>query len=503
MPGEGTGKLVSAGSAGQTEPVGRTGTPRNAAPPDQAGVAEETGRPRNAVPTEQAGVLEEQWNPVTATRPEQADVIVVGAGPTGSAAALVLARSGVDVVLVDRARFPREKVCGDALIPDALAVLRRLGLLDRVRTAGCSLAGARVVAPGGTVVDLSVDVITLPRRHLDHILADAARSAGARFLEGVTVEGPVWHEGRVAGVVGHCTGRAESVEIRAPLVILATGAAGRVLDAFRVLRRSRPHAIALRGYFRAPAAEPDRILFSYERALLPGYAWVFPLGDGTFNVGVIRFLRRNGSQRFNLQHDLQGFLHDSPMGRRVLARAEALGAPRGAPIRTGLRGSRPWRPGLLLAGEALGTTYAATGEGIGKAMESGCMAAEVALEALRAATIEDADHVLADYPERVRRHYAAIHRAYRVVQRWVRVPWVVDLVARRAAHDGRVRALLEAILREEERASRLVSFSNLVRLALAPVLSHGPPATSRCHISARQPAPPPAASNEWPGPDRS
>lgn len=407
---------------------------------------------------------------MNATGADRADVVVVGAGPAGSAAALVLARGGADVVLVDRARFPREKVCGDALIPDALAGLRRLGLLDRVRTAGCSLAGARVVAPGGTVVDLSVEVMTLPRRRLDHILADAAQSAGARFLEGVTVEGPVWRERRVAGVVGHCTGRAESVEIRAPLVILATGAAARVLDAFRVLRRSRPHAIALRGYFRAPAAEPDRVLFSYERAFLPGYAWVFPLGGGVFNVGVIRFLRRNGSHGFSLQRDLQGFLGHSPVGRRVMAGAEALGVPRGAPLRTGLRGSRAWRPGLLLAGEALGTTYAATGEGIGKAMETGCDAAEVALEALQAANVEDADRILADYPRRVRERCAGIHRAYRVAQRWVRVPWVVDLVARRAAHDGRVRALLEAIVREEERASRVVSFPNLVRLALAPVL---------------------------------
>lgn len=403
----------------------------------------------------------------------------MGAGPAGAAAAIVLARAGVDVVMLDRARFPREKVCGDGLIPDAFAALTRLGVIDQVRAEACTLAGARFVAPGGADVDVAFDVLTLPRRRLDQLLVEAARSAGARALEGVTVEGPLERSGRVVGVRGHGTGHTGALEIESRVTILATGAASRILETFRVLRWRRPHALALRGYFRTMNAGLESIIFSYERRLLPGYAWVFPVGDGVANVGVIRFLGRRGARRVNLQDDLRRFLSESPVARQLLAVAEPLGPAKGAPVRTGLRGSRWWRPGLLLAGEAVGASYAASGEGIGKALETGCEAGRVALEALAAETPAEIDRILADYPGRIRERCGDIHRAYRVAERWVRFPQVVDLVARRANADRRVREALEAVVREQAEASRVVSFPNLVRLALAPIFASADRAASR------------------------
>lgn len=398
-----------------------------------------------------------------------ADVIVAGAGPGGAAAASVLARAGIRVVVVERATFPRDKTCGDGLIPDALAALDRLGVGGTVREEGLALAGARVVGPGGEAVVLGVDAVALPRERLDHLLVEAARDAGARVLEGVTVDGPLGDGDRVSGVVGHRTGsRGDRVEVRAPVTILATGAAARVLSAFGVSRRTRPHALALRRYLRVPGLDLRRLVLSYERRLLPGYAWIFPVGDGVLNVGVSRFLGRSGSSGVNLRDELERFIEASPVGRELLEGAEPAGDPRGAPLRTGLRGSVASRPGLLLAGETLGTTYAASGEGIGKALETGEAAAGVASDALRALERRGPgamDRVLAGYPELLRARFGETHRAYRVAQRWLRFPWAVDLILRTARRDPDVAGALEAIVREDAEATRVVSLLGLLRLA--------------------------------------
>ena len=167
--------------------------------------------------------------------PAHCDVLVVGAGPSGSAAALTLARAGFDVVLIDQHTFPRDKICGDGLIPDAHQALRELGVLDAVMAVAQPVSHVRCVAPRGGRLDVPGDMAVLPRRQLDDIVCRAAVAAGARMHAPVRFVAPLEQDGRVVGArVQH--GDAQH-EVRATWVLLASGAAPQALIAADMAER--------------------------------------------------------------------------------------------------------------------------------------------------------------------------------------------------------------------------------------------------------------------------
>jgi geranylgeranyl reductase family protein len=394
---------------------------------------------------------------------ERADVIVVGAGPAGSIASLVLARAGMNVVMLESRAVPREKVCGDALIPDALELLGRVGLDAEVRADPRAhvLDSVRVFVPSGRAIALRAPFVTIRREHLDAILADAAVRAGARLITGAKVSGPIRDEqGAIAGVRARTEGGAD-LEARAPVTILATGAASGVLAGFGVVSRTQPSALALRAYWRTPAVDPRELLISYEAPVMPGYGWIFPMANGESNVGVGVFLD-GGSPGDNLRELFDRFVAQCPHVKRALIGAEALTEVRGAPLRCGCEGSTPIASGLLVAGEAYGTTYSLTGEGIGKAMESGSLAAETALAAHRAGTFDA--RFLAAYPRAMTAaRFPEKFAQYRAAQGFMKRRFAVNLLAWKAERSADLRHRLESVLREEASPSDILSLGGMIR----------------------------------------
>jgi geranylgeranyl reductase family protein len=335
---------------------------------------------------------------------ERFDVAVVGAGPAGSAAAIAAARAGARVLLLDRAGFPRDKVCGDGVAAEAVDVLTGLGV-HGVTDGYPAIERLRLVAPGGAAVarPLPRPAHTVPRRVFDERLVRAAVAAGADLRR---------HTVRTVrdGVIDDA--------YEAAVVIGADGAGSAVRRGLGLPVNPPGHlAIAIRGY--APTANTTEQIIVTTGHRWPAYAWEFPLGDGTANVGYGEVLR------------------DGPLSRAYLLDRLADLLPGAAP--TGVRGHHlplstrrppPGRGRTLLAGDALSLINPFTGEGIFYAVLSGALAGTAAA----AGPDRVAERYRAALHRRLGRHLRHSGLAARLTQR----PAVVDAAVRAADRDGRV-----------------------------------------------------------------
>lgn len=380
------------------------------------------------------------------------DAAIIGAGPAGASAAIPLARAGHRVLLIDKAPFPRDKVCGDGLIADALRCLERLGLRERIEADGHCARAVAIYSPARYRVELPGHFVTIPRRRLDAIVADEASHAGAVRRTGmVTAVAEDARRGLVrvdiAGVPA----------LHARVAIVATGADVTLAARAGAAVRQQASAYALRCYVSSPVAVDDLII-SFDAGLVPGYAWIFPLGGGCYNVGCGAPVRR-GRIRVNLRGAFEWFCAEFPLAREIMRHATSVTPLKGARLRCGLRGAPPrLSPRVLLAGESIGATFPFTGEGIGKAMETALLAAELAGEALETGDVR----VLASYPERLSREIAPRYRGYELADRYLSIGWIGDRLARRALRDNRLRLALAGILDESIDPARVFSAPRLV-----------------------------------------
>ena len=400
--------------------------------------------------------------------PTHCDVLVVGAGPAGSAAALTLARAGLDVVLVDQHTVPRDKVCGDGLIPDAHNALRKLGVLDAVMAVAQPSSHVGCIGPRGGRVDVPGALAVLPRKQLDDIVCRAAVAAGAKMFAPARFVAPVEAGGAVVGAQLH---HGQSTrEIRAPWTILATGAVPQALLAAGMSERHTPSGVALRGYLKndTMAGRIDKLEVVWHRAVSPGYGWIFPCRDGVFNVGVgiadSHDEHRNGKltkREGNLREVFDAFARVYAPARELLAGGHWLSPLKGAPLRCTLEGARYARAGLLVAGEAAGSTYSFTGEGIGKAYETGMLAAEAIIDGRRQSQGDAA--VRAAYEAALlglKPRFDLYARANAVN----RHPWLADLLIWRANKSARLLRRMSGVLNETSNPGHLVTVKGIVRL---------------------------------------
>jgi len=378
-------------------------------------------------------------------------------------AAVDLADRGVNVLVVDRHQFPREKVCGDGLLEDSLDVLKNVGLDAVVQEKAHPVRSIIFVAPNGIECELEGDLYTLSRKELDALLLEEACKRGAGFLGGVTVAEPLVQDGTCVGTLGFDQ-KGHEVRITARLVLLATGANARILRGFGVLRSRNHNAIGVRGYFRlAETMDESSMVVIYDHRLLPGYSWMFPLGQGIFNVGCGIFLdARKRLPRFG-QNLKDFYKHVQPLAR-YLQMAEQISPVRAAPMRTGFRGARAWAPGLLVLGEALGLTFPFIGEGISNALESGRVAASVTLEALEKNDFSSS--TLKGYEEGLHRTLVGRHQGYLAAQRYFRSKSMANLLITKAARYPSVRGVARQIMLGKRDPLDVFSLRGLLRVLM-------------------------------------
>ena len=375
-------------------------------------------------------------------RDDDADVIIVGAGPSGSTAAYYLAQAGLSVLLIEKSRFPRDKVCGDGLTPRAVKSLIALGVDVSEEAGWLRNKGLRVIG-GGMRLELDwPELSSYPgyglvrtRASLDEQLARRAQAAGAKLLEGTTVTGPVLNDnGRIVGVETTAEAeekskpesRSDNTErtrgsirrYHARVVVAADGNSSRLSIAMGLRKRDdRPMGVAVRTYYTSPRHEDDYLeswldLWDGDR-LLPGYGWIFGMGDGTSNVGLGMLNTSEAFGKTDYRELLKSWLKSMPeeWGYVEENRTEPV---RGAALPMGFNRTPQYHKGLLLAGDAAGMVNPFNGEGIAYAMESAEILARVVAQALARPTWAETERVLRSYPGELQAAYGRYYTLGRV-----------------------------------------------------------------------------------------
>jgi menaquinone-9 beta-reductase len=325
---------------------------------------------------------------------ERHDVLVIGGGPGGSAAGFWLAKAGRDVCVLERKQFPRDKTCGDGLTPRAVHQIREMGLEPAIAARHHRHEGLRAEAHGITLELAWPDHPVFPsygyvvrRRDLDRMVAEHAAGAGATLLSSTEAVRPLVRDGLVTGALVKDKASGETREIRARYVIVADGSLsrfGRALGASR--NKSYPQGIAIRGYFESPrSADPwiESCLDVRDRQgqSMPGYGWIFPLGDGTINVGIGLLSTFKGYKDVNTTRLMHEWSATAPE-RWGIDPDAMLAPPTGGRLPMAGSVNPKVGPNWLLVGDAAGSINPFNGEGIDYAYETARMAADLVDEAL-------------------------------------------------------------------------------------------------------------------------
>jgi len=374
-----------------------------------------------------------------------ADVIVVGAGPGGSASAYHLAKQGARVVMLEKTEFPREKVCGDGLTPRAVKQLVDMGIDTTPEAGWLRNKGLRVIG-GGVRLELKwPDLASYPdyglvrtRLDFDDMLAKQAEKAGAVLLTSHNVTAPVLDaDGRVTGVQVK-TPNGEK-QLTAPIVIAADGVSGRFpLSMGMAKREDRPMGVAVRRYYRCEAKANDDYLESWlelrskeaGQTLLPGYGWIFGLGDGRVNVGLGVLNSSKAYQQTNYRHMLTDWLSTTPQDWGLCDEANADGKILGAALPMGFNRTPHYTRGMMLVGDSGGMVNPFNGEGIAYAMESGQLAAEIVLQALARPVGRARETALRAYPVELRHRFGGYYRLGGVFVKMIGNPQVMRIATK-------------------------------------------------------------------------
>lgn len=384
-------------------------------------------------------------------------IIIVGAGPAGSSAAYFLGKAGIPHILLDKAKFPRAKTCGDGLAPRACLMLQRMRpdflkiLIDKKSVQ--PVWGGRLFSPAGHLAELFLkkpaenqlpNALSIPRREFDFLLTEQLDPKFTDFRQGIEIR-KIERDG--AGFQLFLTENGAETTLRADILIGCDGDRSIVKKTFAPARLDPEHYVAgIRTYFRGVRGLHEHHFFEFFflKELLPGYLWIFPLPDGSCNVGLGMLTADVSRSRANLREILQKTLAENPLLRERFAAAEPLGKIEGWGLPLGSKIGRLSGDGFLLCGDAASLIDPLTGEGVGNALYSGWLAAEAVEQAVKNGR-SDAQFFSKKYDRRV---FKTIRPELRFSQFWswmFQFPKLTDHIFRKIGSDRVVQNFINTL----------------------------------------------------------
>jgi geranylgeranyl reductase family protein len=386
------------------------------------------------------------------------DVLILGAGPGGAATALFLAKENIPCIVVDKAVFPRDKICGDALSGKVVEILNRY---DRSFVEKLSLDPIQLNCWGVTFVAPNLEELSIPFRNkpkktdekreiapgfitkrydFDHFMVNEVKKhAGVNLMEGVEID---QFEKTPEGFT--CSDKSGNYIIHAKLVIDGSGAHSQFAKKIGKLEVEKEHHCAgLRVYYKGVTGikEGNYIELHFLKDFLPGYFWIFPLADGQCNVGVGMRSDYVGKKRINLKTELNNIIQKYPQLSERFKNAEPVDDIRGYGLPLGSKKRAISGDNYMLIGDAASLIDPFTGEGIGNAILSGYTAAQQAKEAIESKNFSGT--ALKKYDEAIYRRLGdELSLSYRM-QKLVKYPWLFNFVVRKA---NRNKVLRETIM---------------------------------------------------------
>jgi len=390
------------------------------------------------------------------------DAIVVGGGPAGSTCTSFLGREGRDVLLLDKAKFPRDKTCGDGIGAKSVKIMRELGLTNAIeKSEHGEIYGVIFSSPNGRILEIPYPSkgmkspgYTCRRQIFDNILFENARKY-ATVMEQFSVNDLIMNGSKVIGVRG-VDGDGKEMDFLGKVVVGADGANSAVANKVGLAKMDpKHHIVALRAYYRNVKGLSRNIELHFIESVIPGYFWIFPFESGVANVGIGMITYDMKKKNLNLKDLMAKAMNDNPLFKDRFAEAKQITEIKGWNLPLASAHRKAYGEGFVLIGDAASLIDPFTGEGVGNAMISGRLAAEVINKAIKIDNFSS--DVLKEYEVNLWKELGNEIKTSYYLQRLGRFKPLLNFVINRAYKSKKVREAISGMLANEEAKKELVS----------------------------------------------